>query len=100
MRQTTRRSGANLAASLDQLETTLVGATTRKGGCSGQTQPGMADERERLEGLAKTHIVGEDAAQLMGPQEAQPAVSIELIRPQRGPQRFRNLDIIDRGARR
>ena len=35
VRRTTRSSGANLAASVYQLDTTLVGATTRNGGCSG-----------------------------------------------------------------
>ena len=88
--------GANLAASFNQLETTLVGATTRKGGCSGQLSRAW-QMSERLQGLAKPHVVGEDAAQLMGPQEAQPAVALELIRPQRGPQRLWNLNISDRG---
>ena len=89
VRQTTRRSGANLAASLDQFDTTLVGATTRNGGCVGTYQPGLADQCERLEGLAQAHVVGEDAAQLMAPQEVEPAVSVELVRPERGAQGLR-----------
>ena len=39
----------------------------------------MTDERERLQGLTQTHVVGEDAAELVAPEEAQPVESFALV---------------------
>ena len=60
---TTVSPGANRAASLAQFGTTLVGATMRNGGEAGLGLPGVADQGQRLDGLAEAHVVGEDAAE-------------------------------------
>ena len=44
--------------------------------------PGLADERQGLERLAQAHVVGEDAAELVLPQEGQPAEAVPLVGPQ------------------
>ena len=71
-----RRSGAKRAHSLAQFATTLVGATTRNGAIArpsaGRLEPSGLDHRDRLQGLAEAHIVGEDPAQAVRAQEVQP----------------------------
>ena len=86
---TTFRPGANRAASAAQFDTTLVGATIRNGGPARVGLPGVADQRQRLQRLAKAHVVGEDAAELVLPQERQPLEAVELIRAQLRGQRRR-----------
>ena len=43
----------------------------------------MRDERERLRRLAEPHVVGEDAAEPVPPEEREPAEPGELVRAQR-----------------
>ena len=47
---------------------------------------GHGDQGEALQRLAQPHVVGEDPAQPVLPQEGQPAEPVLLIRPQPGPQ--------------
>ncbi len=42
----------------------------------------MRDQRQRLQRLAQPHVVGEDAAELVLPQEREPLESLDLVRPQ------------------
>ena len=46
----------------------------------------MADQGEALQRFAESHVVGEDPAQPVLPQERQPAEPVLLVRPQPGPQ--------------
>src|SRR5690606_39090917 len=41
--------------------------------------PRVADQAERLEGLAETHVVGEDAAEVELPQVHEPAYALQLV---------------------
>ena len=87
-----RRPGVNRAASRCQLSTSEVGQTTREGGRSegrqvrgsrfgGCSRGGQV--RQRLERLAETHLVGEDAAEAVARQQVQPAHAVALVRPHR-----------------
>ena len=78
---TTVRSGVNRAASAAQFGTTQVGATIRNGGASGFGCRAWPISASDCEGLAQSHVVGEDAAEPVGPQERQPLESLELVRP-------------------
>ncbi len=49
--------------------------------------PGVADQRQGLQGLAQAHVVGEDPAELVLPQERQPREPVVLVGPQQRPQR-------------
>ena len=53
--------------------------------------PGVADQGEALERLAESHVVGEDSAQPVLPQESQPAEPVLLVRPQSCTQSRRRL---------
>jgi hypothetical protein len=44
--------------------------------------PSVADHREGLDRLAQAHVVGEDAAEPVLPQEGQPLVAVELVGPE------------------
>ena len=90
----TVRPGVNVAASWAQVDTTLVGATTRNG--AGPLGPGVGDQRQRLQRLAEPHVVGEDPAEPGRPQVGQPAEAVELVGPQLGLQPGR-LDLRQRG---
>ncbi len=50
----------------------------------------MADQRQRLHGLAESHVVGEDPAESVGPQENQPVEALLLVGPKLGVQAGRN----------
>ncbi len=58
-----------------------------------------ADERQGLQRLAEAHVVGEDTAELVLPQERQPTEPVELVRAQQCPQRRGRLRALD-GAER
>lgn len=51
---------------------------------------GVGDHGERLQGLAEPHVVGEDTAEPVLPEERQPAEPVDLIRPQGGGDRIRD----------
>ena len=63
----------------------------RKGGQIGVGLAGLADEGQGLERLAQAHVVGEDAAELVLPQEGQPAEALPLVGPQLSVQGGRQL---------
>jgi len=44
----------------------------------------ILDEREALQRLAESHVVGEDGTQSIAPEQHQPRESFGLIRPERG----------------
>ena len=96
---TTDSSGANRVASVAQFATTLAGATTRKGAMSGFCSD-MANQCQRLDGLAQTHVVGEDPTEAMGVQGRQPGEPVGLIRPQLSVQAGRQTPPVARPAAR
>ena len=83
----TVRPGANRAASVTQFARTLVGATMRNGARPGRACRAWQIRARRLQRLAQPHVVGEDAAQPVLPQEGQPAEPVRLVGPQPGRQR-------------
>ena len=94
VRHTTRRSGANRAASLDQFDTTLVGATTRNGGRPETTGRGRSVRALAASCPGPCRPPGCRPGET--PEELQPAVSLELVRPEFGAQRLWNIDVLDR----
>ena len=58
----------------------------RNGASPGSRSPRVADQRQRLQRLAEAHVVGEDAAEPVLPQERQPAEPVALVGPQLGAQ--------------
>ena len=60
-----------------------VGRGIRTSVASSLLLDGVRDQRERLRGLAEAHVVGEHAAEAVGPQERQPPEARELVGPQR-----------------
>ncbi len=55
--------------------------------------PGPLGHRQGLQRLAQPHVVGEDAAEPVVPEERQPLVAVELVVPQGGRQRRRGLGV-------
>ena len=92
---TTFRPGANRAASAAQFGTTLVGATMRNGGLPGSACLAWQISASDSQRLAESHVVGEDAAEAVLPQERQPLETVELVGPQPGLQRVRRLPAAD-----
>ena len=85
---TTFRSGANRCASAAQLASTEVGATMRKGWIGRSRRLRSPDvlrvleQRQGLQRLAEPHVVGQDAAEPVRPQEREPLEPGQLVGPQ------------------
>ena len=79
---TTARSGAKRAASAAQFGHDAGRRDDEERVSGGVGLLGVADQRQRLHGLAQPHVVGEDAAEPVAPEEAQPVEALALVGPQ------------------
>src|SRR5262249_52755578 len=54
------------------------------------TRAGMVDQRQRLQGLAEPHVVGQYAAELVFVERREPPEPLPLVRAKLGPYTLRN----------
>ena len=81
----TRSDGANRSISRAHCRVTLIGQTTSVGPNASAPYCSRSEmqHRDRLDGLAEPHVVGEDRADPEVAEEPQPAVAALLEREQR-----------------
>ena len=96
---TTFRPGANRAASAAPVRHHAGRRDDQERRGRRVTLPGVADQGEGLQRLTEPHVVGEDSAQPVLPEERQPAEPVLLVRAQPGLQPGRGLGAADSAGR-
>ena len=87
------QAGRERSASFRQLPTTDVGQIRRNGRSSVPASCEMQHQREHLNRLPESHVVGEASAEPVLPEEQEPGEALNLVRAERPVKRIGGLDV-------